>query len=111
MNIDEVTRWLTSAELKPEDITKLPQLVLAATAHEIGHSSFPGAPAPNLKLVEKDDELLTPEQAARMLGVTLKWIYAHKRQLPYVAGLSRKTLRFSRKGLQRYIAARVNRDS
>lgn len=107
MDIDKITKWLTSVELKPEDISKLPQLVLACTAHEVGHQSV--APAPNLKLVEKDDELLTPDEAARMLGTTVKWIYAHKRQLPYVDGLSRKTLRFSRKALQRYIAVRVNK--
>jgi hypothetical protein len=66
------------------------------------------APASNLKLVEKDDDLLTPAEAARMLGTTVKWLYAHKHQLPHTK-LSHKQLRFSRKSLQRYIAARVNR--
>lgn len=108
MNIDEVTRWLTSAELKPEDISKLPQLVLAATSHEIGHVNFAAAPVPNLKLVEKDDDCLMPEDVARILKTTVKWVYAHKRQLPYIS-LTRRNLKFSRKGLQRWLAARVHK--
>jgi excisionase family DNA binding protein len=51
------------------------------------------------------DELLTVEQAASLLGVTPRWLYKHKAQLPH-RQLSRKALRFSKAGLQRWLAAR-----
>lgn len=52
------------------------------------------------------DRLLTPEQAAAMLGVTVRWIYRHAHQLPFARRLSRKALRFSQAGLTRWIKTR-----
>lgn len=111
MNIDEVTRWLTTAQLKPEDITKLPQLVLAATAHEVAHQNI--ASAENKKPKADDDELWTPEELAGLLKQTKRWIYEHAANghLPfarYLNGQSKKGLRFSKKGYQRWLDSRVN---
>lgn len=54
------------------------------------------------------DRLLTPEQTAAMLGVTVRWIYRHAHQLPFARRLSRKALRFSQAGLTRWIKTRRN---
>jgi len=56
-------------------------------------------------LPEKD-QLLNPEEAATRLGVTVKWLYRHAKQLPFTRRLSRKALRFSEQGLQRWLAAK-----
>jgi len=52
------------------------------------------------------DRLLTAEQAASLLSVTVKWLYRHARQLPFTRRLSRKTLRFSAAGLNKWLAQR-----
>ena len=50
------------------------------------------------------DRLLSPSEAAVMLGVTISWLHRHHRQLPFARKLSRKTLRFSELGLRRWLA-------
>jgi hypothetical protein len=48
------------------------------------------------------DRLLTPSEAAGLLGVTVTWLYRHHRTLPFARRLSRKCLRFSEAGLRRW---------
>src|SRR5947208_1576431 len=50
-----------------------------------------------------NDRLLTPPEAAVMLGVTIPWLHRHHRHLPFARKLSRKTLRFSELGLRRWL--------
>jgi hypothetical protein len=56
-------------------------------------------------MAEKD-KLLTPEQAAEILGQSVRWVYRHASQWPFARRLSRKCLRFSEKGLRLYATAR-----
>ncbi len=53
------------------------------------------------------DQLLTPTQAAAMMGVTKGWIYRHAHRFPFTKRLGRKTLRFSKQGLKRWIQAKL----
>lgn len=53
-----------------------------------------------------NDRLLTPQDAADALGVTVPWLYRHAAHLPFARRLSRKCLRFSEAGLLRWQAAR-----
>jgi predicted DNA-binding transcriptional regulator AlpA len=48
------------------------------------------------------DRLLTAEEAAARLGVTVRWLYDHAKTLAFAKRLSRKCLRFSEAGLRRY---------
>lgn len=52
------------------------------------------------------DQLLTPSQAAAMMGVTKRWIYRHAPRLPFTKRLSNKTLRFSQRGLKQWLQRR-----
>ena len=52
------------------------------------------------------ERLLTPPDAAALLGVTVTWLYRHAGRLPFARRLSRKALRFSEAGLRRWLAAR-----
>ncbi len=52
------------------------------------------------------DQLLTPEEAASILGVTPRWLYRHAKRLPFTRRISRKALRFSEAGLRRWLAAK-----
>jgi predicted DNA-binding transcriptional regulator AlpA len=52
------------------------------------------------------DTLLTPEQAAAIIGVDKAWLYRHSKQLPFARRLSRKKIRFNEAGLRRWLASR-----
>ena len=52
------------------------------------------------------DRFLTPEEAARLLGTTVRWLYRHHKHLPFARRLSRRALRFSEIGLRRWLATR-----
>ena len=54
------------------------------------------------------DRLLTPEEAAELLGMSVKWLYRNAPKLPFTRKLGRKSLRFSHIGIQKYLAARIN---
>jgi len=56
-------------------------------------------------VVEKD-KLLTPPEAAAILGQTVRWVYRHAPQWAFTRRLSRKCLRFQENALRRYAAAR-----
>lgn len=55
---------------------------------------------------QKEDRLLTAEEAAPLLNVTRRWLYRHSRRLPFARRLSRKALRFSEVGIHRWLAAK-----
>ncbi len=52
------------------------------------------------------DQLLTVDDASRILEVTPKWLYRHADRLPFTRRLSRKALRFSEAGLRKWLATR-----
>jgi hypothetical protein len=51
---------------------------------------------------DTSDELLTAKQAADLFNVSIDWLYRHSDRLPFAIRLSRKSLRFSKKGLLKY---------
>ena len=53
-----------------------------------------------------DDRLLTAEEVAPIMNVTLRWLYRKAGSLPFTRRINRKTLRFSEQGLRRYMASR-----
>ena len=53
-----------------------------------------------------EGDLLTVDEAAAVLRVTPRWLYRHAKKLPFVRKLSRKSLRFSRSGITRWLATR-----
>jgi len=59
----------------------------------------------NIAPMEKD-RLLDPEEAARLLGVEVHWLYRHSKKLPFARKLSRKMLRFSERGLMKWREAK-----
>ena len=78
-------------------VTELRQLIaeeiVAALQNASGHAP-------------EKDRLLTPEQAASILGQNVRWLYRHAATLPFTRRISRKNLRFSEAGLRRWLAAK-----
>lgn len=85
------------------EIRKLPRSSIAGLLVAIGgilaeSDSVPAAAG------QEPDELLDVEHAARLLGKSKSWLYHNHRDLPFtILGIG-KAPRFSRKGLERYIA-------
>jgi len=52
------------------------------------------------------DTLLTADEAAKLMGVSRRWVYRNSGKLGFARRINRKTLRFSAAGLRRWIAAR-----
>jgi predicted DNA-binding transcriptional regulator AlpA len=77
----------------------------AALATRLATASItPGGPA--RERAPESERLLTPHEAAALLGMTVTWLYRHAGRLPFARRLSRKALRFSEAGFQRWLATR-----
>jgi excisionase family DNA binding protein len=50
-----------------------------------------------------EDRLLTIDEAAEVLRTTKDYLYRHHKDLPFTVRLSPRQLRFSSKGIERYI--------
>ncbi len=56
-----------------------------------------------------EDKLLTVEEAAEKLSVTVDWLYRHAARLPFTVRPGPRQLRFSLRGIERYIRQRQGR--
>jgi len=77
----------------------------AALAARLASVSVPSEESARSQPPEPE-RLLSPAEAAALLGVTVAWLYRHAGHLPFTRRLSRKALRFSEPGLRRWVAAR-----
>ena len=55
------------------------------------------------------DQLLTVEGAAQKLSVPRDWLYRHSRKLPFAVRLGPRHLRFSARGIEKFIRQRQGR--
>lgn len=53
-----------------------------------------------------DERLLTAAEVARQFNRSTKWVYRHAARWPFTRRLSANTLRFSRIGLEQWLARR-----
>jgi len=53
-----------------------------------------------------EDHLLTVTEAAERLGTSCDWLYRHAHKLPFTVRLGSRQLRFSSKGIERYLRNR-----
>ncbi|MGH2406356.1 MAG: helix-turn-helix transcriptional regulator [bacterium] len=60
--------------------------------------------APPAREPEQPDRLLTVLEAAKRLGVSKRYVYGHADEYPFSRRLGPKTLRFSERGLERWLA-------
>lgn len=54
-----------------------------------------------------EERLLTPQEAAGLLGVKVRWLYDHAHQLACTRRLSRKVLRFHEPELRKMLRKRA----
>jgi Helix-turn-helix domain len=90
-------------EVVPAMIAALSARVTAATARLLASGEGQNGQA---KPQSEPDRLLSPEEAAALMGVSPRWLRRRAKALPFARRLSRKALRFSEVGLRRFLAAR-----
>ena len=56
-----------------------------------------------------DDQLLTVNEAAQKLGVSRDWLYRHSQKLAFTVRVGKRHLRFSLRGIEKYISQRRGR--
>jgi len=54
----------------------------------------------------QDPQLLTTDEVAARLNVSRRWVYHHSKRWPFTRRLSRKVLRFSKAGFEKWLAQR-----
>jgi predicted DNA-binding transcriptional regulator AlpA len=57
-----------------------------------------------MRILRNDDRLLTADEAAKILSVSTDWLYRRSKRLPFTRKIHHKMIRFSFKGIQKYIA-------
>lgn len=94
-------------DLPAED---LPEVLAAAErvrAQVWQRLNRPSKPTANGTDVEKEpDQMLTVDKAADRLSVAPDWLYRRSDSLPFARKLSDRTLRFSERGLERWLETR-----
>lgn len=57
--------------------------------------------------VDAPSTLLTAQEAARALGVTVEWLYRRSKRLPFTRHLDKRTTRYDPQGLAAWAARRT----
>ncbi len=91
-----------AGEIPPEAVP--PLLIQISAVQTALAARLIGSVQPDSTQLSKTepDTLLTAEQAAKILGVNKRWLHYHWKKLPFARRLSRKVLRFSENGIQRW---------
>jgi len=93
----------------------LPRIVLELAAHETTVARLhqilvsrlftsPAGTANDQPEAPTTIQWLTPQEAATRMRVTISWLYRNHHRLPFAKKLSRKCLRFSQTGLDKWLA-------
>jgi excisionase family DNA binding protein len=89
------------------ELTKNPFEILLGEIRQIVREEIAAAHNGGVSNSNDRDALLTPDEAAAMIGVNRRWLYRHSAKLPFTRRISRKSLRFSEAGLHRWLAAKT----
>ena len=80
--------------------------LLAALAARQAASASNGNKVLQVEPTDNRDRNLTADEAAKMLGMKKSWLYRHSGELPFTRRLSRRAVRFSEKGIRRWLETR-----
>ncbi len=106
------TLFRMASDIRDEDVpaalaaTRIFEKILMARDTLSLRTLPPAGPIPGALPSPADDVLLNAEQAAALLGVKKQWLYRNADKLPFAVRISRKQLRFSKAGAQRWMFKR-----
>jgi hypothetical protein len=92
-----------AADLSPVDVRRLLLRISSVLIAVAARTADPVPGDTNTDDAPGEDRLLTVEEAASRLSVQPRWLHKNQHRLPFTKKLSRKALRFSEKGLQRWL--------
>ena len=92
-----------SEKVPPAEIPELLGALETVKARLWSRLNTPALPETQSKDSNGSNRLLSAQEAAERLGVKAKWMYSHADTLPFTKRLGEKTLRFSEKGLERWL--------
>lgn len=95
-----------SESLDPEDARYMLGAIAGITMTIAARMSAREEAKSDTPVLASEDQLLTVDEAAAMLGVKRRWLYDHAATLPFTHRLSRKSIRFSRRGIERWLSRR-----
>jgi predicted DNA-binding transcriptional regulator AlpA len=93
-------------EVVPDMLCQLGAIQTALTARWLTAATSGGG---GMSQEPEEDVLLDVEKAAQRLGTSKDWLYRHADKLPFTIRLGARQLRFSAKGIERYIRQRQGR--
>jgi len=82
------------------------QLVTGSTTRPGDSADSPVASSDGYGASRGPDRLLTVDEAAEILAVDARWLYDRSDSLPFAKKLAPRTLRFSERGLRRWLETR-----
>ena len=91
----------------PGLLVRLGALVAALAARHAANVSN-ASKVLQVEPTDNRDRNLTADEAAKMLGMKKSWLYRHSGELPFTRRLSRRAVRFSEKGIRRWLETRRN---
>ena len=74
--------------------------ILKVVHEELGHLSNGRPP----QRTQEGEKLLNANQVAEVMGVKPRWVYEHADSLPFMRRIGSRSLRFSSRGLEKYLA-------
>jgi excisionase family DNA binding protein len=89
----------------PGLLVRLGALVAALAARHVANVSN-ASKVLQVEPTDNRDRNLTADEAAKMLGMKKSWLYRHSGELPFTRRLSRRAVRFSEKGIRRWLETR-----
>ena len=84
----------------------LEDILRSIIREELAALKFTGRQAP-----AEEDRLITATEAAKLLHVSPRWLYAHASELPYAVRLSETVIRFSSIKIQAEIRRKLKMQS
>jgi predicted DNA-binding transcriptional regulator AlpA len=93
---------LSPTDLRPDEVAELAGRIAAAQMRLL----LEGLATGDSKATrETEDRLLKASEAAAKLGSTVDWLYRNHRKLPFTVSLGKGQLRFSERGIGKFIAS------
>ena len=93
-----------AAELLPPGASlTLPREALLAALDAGGNGNGTAAAATDATRAAEPDRLLSAKEVAQRLQASTRWVYAHKADLPFAKELPGGAIRFSERGLRRWM--------
>ncbi len=93
---------MTEPNKTPSLFSEALRAELKAIIQEALHEAFRGQDG------HQGDRLLDVEETSKLLCVEEDWLYRHHKKLPFARKLGPKMLRFSYRGIQKFLANRKN---